>query len=32
MAALGWILLVAQVAALVGYRYWRGKWPLKLDL
>jgi hypothetical protein len=29
---LGWILIAAEIAALVGYRYARGKWPLKFDL
>jgi hypothetical protein len=32
MAWTGWLVLAAQIAALAGYRYWRGRWPLKLDL
>jgi hypothetical protein len=32
MVWMGWILLGAQIAALVAYRYFKGKWPLKLDL
>lgn len=32
MAWTGWIIIIAIFAALAGYRYAYGKWPLKLDL
>jgi hypothetical protein len=28
----GWLIVAAQIAALAGYRYAFGKWPLKFDL
>lgn len=32
MSWLGWAILIAQIATLCAYRYFTGKWPLKLDL
>lgn len=32
MAWIGWTIVIAQIAAVCGYRYFVGKWPLKLDL
>jgi hypothetical protein len=32
MTWLGWAILIAQIATLFAYRYFVGKWPLKLDL
>lgn len=32
MAWIGWAIVIAEIAALVGWRYFFGKWPLKLDL
>lgn len=32
MAWIGWAIVFAQIAALGGYRYFRGKWPLRLEL
>ena len=32
MEWLGWVIVLAQIAALTAYRYWSGKWPLKFDL
>jgi hypothetical protein len=32
MEWLGWAIVIAGIAALCAYRYFAGKWPLKLDL
>ena len=32
MAWIGWAIVIAEIAALAGWRYFFGKWPLKLDL
>jgi len=32
MEWIGWLIVFAEIAALVAYRYARGKWPLKFDL
>ena len=32
MEWIGWAIVIACAAALGGYRYYYGKWPLKLDV
>ena len=32
MEWIGWVIVIAEIAALSGYRYAFGKWPLRLDL
>jgi hypothetical protein len=32
MEWLGWAVVIAAVVSLCAYRYYAGKWPLKLDL
>lgn len=32
MEWIGWTIVIALIAALAGYRYAFGKWPLRLDL
>ncbi|MBV6488057.1 MAG: hypothetical protein GHHEDOFH_02011 [Pseudorhodoplanes sp.] len=32
MEWLGWAILLAQILVLGAYRYYAGKWPLRLDL
>lgn len=32
MEWMGWAIVIVQIAALCGYRYYTGKWPLKFDL
>lgn len=32
MEWIGWAIVIAQIAGVIAYRHWFGKWPLKLDL
>ncbi len=32
MEWIGWAIVIAQIVILGGYRYYAGKWPLKLNL